>query len=647
MLRNWWGKNKKFIIVMGIICVLLSLFLIPAISRTSYEIKTIKANPENKKNNFQLVQELFPDILKAPFKNLGMLFDNQEIKQTYNQQMKTFGIIYLVAVIFLKIKLSSRSEYANIEHGSSDWSKNGEEYSVISPKEGFILAEREYLPVIPDPPKAKNGNILVIGGSGSGKSAGFVIPNALQMLGSYIFTDPKGELYDRTAGFYKQNGYQVHVINLADPRLSDGYNPLSHIRNTTDVDIISKIISDKDSQGGGKKSSDPFWDQTAEALLSAAIYYILLNRPEEERSLASCGALIKLGGENEGETLKQLFMQLPFDNPARKNFEMIRLGSEKTFSNILVSLSAKLKAFESEEIAALTATNTINFEELAERKSVVYVITPESHNTYDFLMTIFFSQLFQRLYEFGDRNGGKLPVPIFFVLDEFANIGRIPNFERVISTCRSKRLHISVILQSIDQLMEIYDEKVTENIMANCSTHLFLGSNAQKTLETFSKQLGEKTITKDTKSISKDKNSNTTGASYSDQSMARALMTPDELRRLDPNDCIILIQGMRPIKALKYWYFKVHPKRLIAKQTEISHLDIEQIKRGKFKITNPYDIINSTPIYEEVDIQVENNINNKKEEIPVNSDNQDQEYDIQAELEKKFDELFGEKKANV
>ena len=225
---------------------------------------------------------------------------------------------------------------------------------------------------------------------GSGKSASYAIPNAFQMLGSYIFTDPKGELYDRTAGLLKKNGYHIHVINLADPKFSDGYNPLSHIRNTTDVDIITKIISKKDEKGG-QKSSDPFWDQTSEALLKAMIYYILFNRPKEEHSLASCAALVRLGAENEGEDLMQIFKALPFDNPARRAFDTIRLGSEKTFANILVSLAAKLEAFDSEEIAALTSSNTIEFEDLAKEKSVVYFITPESHGTYDFIMNIFFS----------------------------------------------------------------------------------------------------------------------------------------------------------------------------------------------------------------------------------------------------------------
>lgn len=647
----WLRKAKIPTIVMGIAFVLLALFFVTATTRLQYDA----AINEEKFNLFTIIN--IGDVIGDVGTNISLAFG--EARDLYFGQIKFLVVVVVILLIMMIYKSSSESEYKDIEHGSGDWAKDGEEYSVLSKKEGMILAEKHYLPVIPTPPQAKNGNILVIGGSGSGKSASFAIPNALQMLGSYIFTDPKGELYDRTAGIYKKYGYDVHVINLADPKYSDGYNPLAHIRGTTDVDIIAKIISKKD-EVGGKKGSDPFWDQTSEALLKALMYYVLLTRPKEEHSLASCLALVRLGGENEGEDLMNLFMELPFDNPARRAFETIRLGSEKTFSNILVSLAAKLEAFDSEEIAALTSTNTIEFEDLAKRKSVVYFITPESHSTYDFLMNIFFSQLFQRLYEFGDKNGGSLPVPMFLILDEFANIGRIPNFERILSTCRSKKLHISIILQSIDQLMEIYDEKVTENIMANCSTHLFLGSNAQKTLETFSKQLGEKTITRDSVSRSTDKDSHTSGHSYSDQIMGRALMTPDELRRMSKDECIILIQGMRPIKAKKYWYFKLHPLCKEAKEFEISHLDAAETKRGEYRITNPYEILNkeeefSMPTFDDVFVQNQTGAKKlqdtvveveglSKSEEKIDTRTPDEEYDLQAELEKKFDELFGTKK---
>ena len=679
-MKEWFEKRKFIFVVIGVVFVLLTLFVVTAYTRTNIDLVAAGKTDENVLTILlEMCSNNISDVgnnIKISFENFGMFFEN----------LKSFSLVYLILAVALIIFCKTDSEYKGKEHGSAGWAENGEQYEVLSKKEGFILANKHYLPVLPTPPQAKNGNILVIGGSGSGKSASFAIPNALQMLGSYIFTDPKGELYDRTAGIYKKNGYNVHVINLADPKYSDGYNPLSHIRGTTDVDIITKIISKKDDKGPNK-GGDPFWDQTSEALLKAMIYYILFNRPKEEHSLASCLSLVRLGGENEGEDLMNLFMDLPFDNPARRAFETIRLGSEKTFSNILVSLAAKLEAFDSEEIAALTSTNTIEFEKLAAEKSVVYFITPESHSTYDFLMNIFFSQLFQRLYEYGDQNGGSLPVPMFLILDEFANIGRIPNFERILSTCRSKKLHISIILQSIDQLMEIYDEKVTENIMANCSTHLFLGSNAQKTLETFSKQLGEKTISRDNISRNTDKTNETSGFGYSDQIMARALMTPDELRRMDKNDCIVLIQGMRPVMAKKYWYYSMHPRYKEAKAIEISHLTIGNQKRGEYKITNPYEILSNSkdvnmPSFDDIwssgnksnndaGTSKPSNDQNKAKELnedifsdlspsPVGALNNnmsnkfdaqqnDDDYDLQAELEKRFDELFGtpKKKSNM
>lgn len=597
----------------------------------------------------------------------------------YLEALKYFTIAYLIFMIIILIKAGSKGEYEDIEHGSADWCTKQEAYSILKPKDGMILADGYCIPMNPPPP-GKNGNILVIGGSGAGKSASFVIPNAFQMLGSYIFTDPKGELYDRTAGIFKEKGYDVHVINLVDPKCSDGYNPLSHIRGTLDVDTIAKIISNK--EGGDRKSSDPFWDQTSEALLKAVMYYILLNRPKEEHSLASCLALVRLGGENEGEDLRNIFMDLPFDNPARKAFETIRLGSEKTFSNILVSLAAKLEAFDSQEIAAMTSTNTIEFKDLVDKRSVLYFITPATNDTYNFLMNIFFSQMLDRLYDYADTLGGKLPTPLFLILDEFANIGRIPRFEQILSTCRSYRINISIILQSIDQLIAIYDEKVTENIMANCSTHLFLGSNAQKTLETFSKQLGEKTISHNSISKSTDKDSKLSGHSYSDQIMARPLMTPDELRRMSSEECIILLQATKPIKAQKYWYYRSpggpHALSAAAKKVELDHRNIGQPRRGEYKITNPYELggydnIFSSPLSAptstsnadvfdsgttasgrnlmdvddfDVDVSGVTKPKNLASTAKVGSPSKqspmdDPEYDLQAELEKKFDELFG------
>ena len=224
---------------------------------------------------------------------------------------------------------------------------------------------------------------------------------------------------------------------------------------------------------------------------------------------------------------------------------------------------------------------------LVTRKTAVYVISSDTHKAYDFLLTIFFSQMIQQLYDFADKNGGRLRMPTFFILDEFANIGQIPDFDKKISTSRSRGISFSVILQNLDQLEAVY-EKSYETIMGNCDTHVFLGSNSYKTVEYFSKALGEKTISRDSRSINRDKQFHRQGYSDSDQVMARALMTPDELRRMDNDLCIIYEKGLKPIKDEKYYYFETPMAKKLAEVT-LNHLEFEVGNRGKWRKFNPYN----------------------------------------------------------
>ncbi len=429
-------------------------------------------------------------------------------------------------------------------------------------------------------------------GSGTGKSSSYSIPNAHQLLGSYVFTDPKGELYDKTAGYLKEHGYKIKVLNLVRPQYSDGYNPLMHINSEIDVDVIANtIVKGQKVEGGG---SDPFWDDSAEMLLKALIYYLIATRPEEEQNLSSCAELVRAANTSGGSNLlTDLISKLPYDHPARMNYKSIEIAPEKTYSSILSTLQSKLGKFDSKEIAELTSTDTINFEEIGSEKTAVYVISSDTHGAYDFLLTIFFSQMIQQLYDFADQGGGKLKVPTFFILDEFANIGQIPDFDKKISTSRSRGISFSVILQNVDQLEAVY-EKSYETIMGNCDTHVFLGSNSSKTLEYFSKALGEKTIERDSISINRDRSNWKTGKSVSDNVMARALLTPDELGRMDNDLCIIYARGLRPIQANKFYYFK-HPMAKEMAAVEISHNDIGEIQRGEWRKFNPYNPYEDKP----------------------------------------------------
>ena len=422
-------------------------------------------------------------------------------------------------------------------------------------------------------------------GSGSGKSASYSIPNAFQMLGSYVFTDPKGELYDKTAGYLKQHGYEIKVLNLVRPQFSDGYNPLMHISSELDVDVIANTVVKGQKTEAGQ---DPYWDDMAEMLLKALIYYLIATRPEEEQNLASCAELVRAANTSGGSNLlSELINQLPYDHPARMYYKSIEIAPEKTYWSILSSLQSKLGKFDSKEIAELTSTDTIDFEEIGKKKTAVYVISSDTHTAYDFLLTIFFAQMIQQLYDFADLNGGQLPMPTYFILDEFANIGKVPDFDKKISTSRSRKIQFSVILQNLDQLEAVY-EKSYETIIGNCDTHVFLGSNSQKTVEYFSKALGEKTVSRDSISVNKDRQNWMQGKSVSDQINARALLTPDELRRFDNDYCIIFEKGVRPIKAKKYYYFlKPEAKRLA--EFTLNHNDARDIERGNWRKYNPYN----------------------------------------------------------
>ena len=682
-------KNRKYFIIFGILWLFIAIVLIVPI--------TLGANAISIENNLADGIGKFTQTITNPLEGIKEIISLNLI-ESYLKNIGIFTIIYAIFFIIGVARSAPKHEYTDFEHGSSDWSKNGEQYQVLSNKKGIILADDNYLPV----DKRGNVNVLVVGGSGSGKSASYSIPNAYQMLGSYVFTDPKGELYDKTAGYLKQHGYEIKVLNLVRPQYSDGYNPLMHIASEIDVDVVANtIVKGQKTDGGG---SDPFWDDSAEMLLKALIYYLMATRPDEEQNLASCAELVRAANSNGGSNLlTELMSKLPYDHPARMNYKSIEIAPEKTYSSILSTLQSKLGKFDSKEIAELTSTDTINFEEIGSKKTAVYVISSDTHTAYDFLLTIFFSQMIQQLYDYADRNGGALKVPTYFILDEFANIGKIPDFDKKISTSRSRKLSFSVILQNLDQLEAVY-EKSYETIIGNCDTHVFLGSNSYKTVEYFSKALGEKTIGRDSISINKDKHYFRTGQSVSDQVMARALMTPDELRRMDNDLCIIFEKGIKPVKANKFYYFKHKNIVSALKRTEISHNDIGEIQRGTWRKFNPYNpwtedksekdaqnlkVESLDDLFEEEPKKEENketakaetsNGANPKNEIPsaqslddmfddistntssdkatvetqkvqenmqeklkveVKKEEEEDTYDLQKELEAKFDELFG------
>lgn len=658
-MQKAFEKNKKYLILFLILWVVLEIVLIAPMSVAIAESTSAQGQFElaNFIENFGKEVSSFTAITRIGSAGAVSAFGKGTLWLT---------ILCLVVTAIGIIKSKPKSNYEDIENGSSDWCEGGEQYKILSKNKGIILAEDNYLPV----DKIGNVNVLVVGGSGSGKSATYSIPNAYQMLGSYVFTDPKGELYDKTAGYLKANGYDIKVLNLVNPENSDGYNPLMHIQSEIDVDVIANtIIKGQDSDG---KGSDPFWDNNAEMLLKSLIYYLLEKRPKEEINLTSCAEMVRAAASSNGTNLlRELMSELPLSHPARTNFQSVEVvaGSEKTYSSILSTLQSKLGKFDSQEIANVTSTNTINFEDIANHKTAVYVISSDTHTAYNFLLTIFFAQMIQQLYNYADMNGGRLKVPTYFILDEFANIGQIPDFDKKISTSRSRGISFSVILQNLDQLEAVY-EKSYETIMGNCDTHVFLGSNSFKTVEYFSKQLGETTIARDTKSTNRDKNFSKQGYSTSDQIMGRALMTPDELRRMDNELCIIFEKGLKPIKANKYYYFTKPTMNRRLNQERLDHNNFDAGVRGEWRKFNPQNPYADSTDKPEQDLKVEslddlfeddvkpitpptpqaqpkakqNVVEQEAPVLPMEDNTREDELfskDLQEELEAKFDELFG------
>lgn len=657
-MKKAFEKNKKYLILLLVLWIVLEIVLIAPMS-----VAIAESSVQGKFDLAFFIENLgkevssFTAITRIGSAGAGSAFGKGTLWLT---------ILCLVVTAIGIIKSKPKNNYEDIENGSSDWCEGGEQYRILNKNKGIILAEDNYLPV----DKRGNVNVLVVGGSGSGKSASYSIPNAYQMLGSYVFTDPKGELYDKTAGYLKANGYDIKVLNLVNPENSDGYNPLMHIQSEIDVDVIANtIIKGQDSDG---KGSDPFWDNNAEMLLKSLIYYLLEKRPKEEINLTSCAEMVRAAASSNGTNLlRELMSELPLSHPARTNFQSVEVvaGSEKTYSSILSTLQSKLGKFDSQEIANVTSTNTINFEDIANHKTAVYVISSDTHTAYNFLLTIFFAQMIQQLYNYADLNGGRLKVPTYFILDEFANIGQIPDFDKKISTSRSRGISFSVILQNLDQLEAVY-EKSYETIMGNCDTHVFLGSNSFKTVEYFSKQLGETTIARDTKSTNRDKNFSKQGYSTSDQIMGRALMTPDELRRMDNDLCIIFEKGLKPIKANKYYYFTKPTMNRRLNQERLDHNNFDAGVRGEWRKFNPQNPYADSTDKPEQDLKVEslddlfeddvkpitpptpqaqpkakqNVVEQEAPVLPMEDNTREDELfskDLQEELEAKFDELFG------
>lgn len=489
------------------------------------------------------------------------------------------------------------------EHGSAYWGRPKEVCAHFRTKKNdrYLLISRHIrisMNVRALPPQHQvNANILVIGGSGAGKTRFFIKPNLMQAECSYIVCDPKGETYRAVGGLLEKMGYEVTIFNLIDMKQSDCYNPFAYLH--TDIDafrLINTLIQNTTPQKS--QTSDPFWDKAETAFLSALILYLFHEAPESERNFGTLMYMVINAEAHEEDESYRSPVDLLFDDLERvdedhiavKNWKVFKQAGPKTAKSILVSASTRLAAFNTEEMAHLTSRDDLSLGTLGDRKRVIFAVIPDEDTTFNYLVGLMYSQAFRELYHAADNKyGGGLPVPVRVLMDEFANVALPEDFERVLATCRSREISINIVIQNMAQLKKLFKDS-WENVTGNCDTLLYLGGNEASTHEYISKLLGKATIDTRTRGVTKGR-SGSSSTNY--QIAGRELLMPDEVRMLDNRKALVFIRGERPVMDDKYPIQK-HPNyRLTA-------------DGGKPPYQKKFDI----PSYEQNDLPNEINIEN-------------------------------------
>lgn len=440
------------------------------------------------------------------------------------------------------------------EHGSATWGSAREVNRMFAQKKCKILTRHVRLGL--DSKKHRRSlNVLVIGGSGAAKTRSYVLPNVLEANTNYVITDPKSEVLLATGGYLKDKGYDVRVLNLVNLEESDGYNPFRYLRDEKDVlKLVNNLIQATTPKES--KSSDPFWEKSETALLQAIILMLFQEAPEYEQNFSMVMRVLEYAEVKEEDDehvspLDMLFAKLEKEKPnsvAVRQYKVFKLASGKTAKSILVSTAVRLAAFNLPQIKAITDHDDMDLYTLGERKVALYAVIPDNDQTFNFLVSLLYAQAFQALYYSADQiHHGALPRHVHFVLDEFAAMP-LPGFTRELATMRSRNISASTIIQNMAQIKELYKDS-WETIPGNSDSILYLGGNESSTHEYISKMLGKATI--DTKTHGETKGRSGSW-STNFQMSGRELLTPDEVRKLDNNYCLLFIRGAKPVMDLKY-----------------------------------------------------------------------------------------------
>jgi len=408
----------------------------------------------------------------------------------------------------------------------------------------------------------RNLNVMVVGGSGSGKTRFYAKPNVMQANTSFVVLDPKGEILRDTGNLLKANGYEIKVLDLINMHLSHCYNPFAYLKDDKDVlKLVTNLI--RNTTPKGSNTNDPFWERSETALLEALILYLLYEAPPEEKNFPMvmemiAAAEVREDDETYQSPLDELFERLEMREPehlAVKQYNIFKLAAGKTAKSILISLGVRLEKFNLASIAGITTTDELELSSIGERKTALFAVIPDNDSSFNFIVGMLYTQLFQQLYYLADHvYNGRLPVHVHFVMDEFSNVALPDEFDKLLSTMRSREISVSIILQNLAQLKALFKD-TWESIVGNCDEFLYLGGNEQSTHKYVSELLGKETIDTNTYGQSKGRN-----GSYSTnyQQSGRELLTPDEVRMLDNRYALLFIRGERAIMDDKYDILK-HP----------------------------------------------------------------------------------------
>ena len=479
--------------------------------------------------------------------------------------IKSMLVCTLLYAAGIGIFYSSQKNYRRgEEHGSARWGDARQickKYSKKPYSQNILLTQNFRISL--DTHKHRRClNILVVGGSGAGKSRGFALPNIMQCCCSMVITDPKAELLRKTGGLLEKKGYEVRVFDLINPDTSFCYNPFEYVHDDKDVlRLISNLIQNTTPKGS--QSSDPFWEKSETALLQALMLYLLHEAPPEEQNFAMImemlgSAQVKEEDEDYESPLDILFDRLEMRDPdsiAVKQYHIYKQAAGKTAKSILISVGVRLAAFNLPQIAKLTNTDELDLSSMGERKVALFCCIPDADTSLNYLVGMIYSQLFQTLYYMADRvHGGALPVPVNCIMDEFPNVSLPNEFEKILATCRSRSIYCSIIIQNMSQLKALFKDS-WESLVGNCDEFLYLGGNEKETHKYVSELLGKETIDTNTYGQTKGKS-----GSYSTnfQQSGRELLQPDEVRMLDNQNALLFIRGERPILDAKYDLMK-HP----------------------------------------------------------------------------------------